>query len=380
MPSRPRTSLLRRLAPLIAIVATASAFACSPSAAHDAPDTGRTASDSLIAAARARLDSLAVVDSQAPSISFAARPRGRTLGAPRREWGAIEDTLVRFSVFAPATQTTYLAAVRAKRVLVDIGRVDLEMKDKPARLEALKRVAAQLSPIAPGATFRLRHAWGTEDARVSGYDVWNRRLVATLDVSPFLDSLAKATPALVAAAELLEADSSAGSAIALVAGARDSVRADSVASPACTRDSLPPELLARADTVRDSILVEIAKRPIRIPRLAEAARSYVARVPGCFGVGRVLIVASIRSGQYEYLAERMALVDSMGKVVPLNVRDYRFRVHDDLRLVDVDGDGVDDLAALGSGRGVGGTTVLRLDPTKRVLERAASGFGFDRAQ
>jgi hypothetical protein len=103
-------------------------------------------------------------------------------------------------------------------------------------------------------------------------------------------------------------------------------------------------------------------------------------VPGCFGVGRVLVVVSIRAGQYEYLAERMALVDTTGRVIPLNVRDYRFRVHDELRLVDVDGDGVDDVAALGSGRGVGGTTVLHLDPTKRVLERAASGFGFDRAQ
>jgi hypothetical protein len=378
MSSRPSLSLPRRLAPLLLLAVAA----CKPGDAHATRDTVTTASDSLVAAARARLDSLAVTDSQLPSINlaFANKPRGRTLGAPRREWGAIEDTLVRFSVYAPATQTTYLAAVRAKRVLVDIGRVDLEMKDKPARLDALKRVAAQLSPIAPGATFRLRHAWGTEDVKVSGYDVWNRRLVATLEVSPFLDSLARSTPTLVAAAELLMADTAAAAAPA------PDVRADSAArdsvpvAVACVRDSAPPWLLARADSVRDSLLVEIAKRPIRIPRLQQEARSYINRVQGCFGGPRLLVVASIRAGRYEYLSERMALVDDAGKAVGLNVKDYRFRVHDELRLVDVDGDGVDDIAALGSGRGVGGTTVLRLDPKARVLERAASGFGFDRAQ
>lgn len=369
-------SLSRRLAPLLLLAAAA----CKPGNAHATRDTVTTASDSLVAAARARLDSLAVTDSQLPSINiaFASRPRGRTLGLPRREWGPIEDTLVRFSVYAPATQTTYLAAVRAKRVLVDIGRVDLEMKDKPARLDALKRVAAQLSPIAPGATFRLRHAWGTEDVKVSGYDVWNRRLVATVEVSPFLDSLAKATPTLVAAAELLVADSAAAPApdVRADTAARDSVPA---AAP-CVRDSAPPWLLARADSVRDSLLVEIAKRPIRIPRLQQDARSYINRVQGCFGGPRLLVVASIRAGRYEYLSERMALVDDAGKAIGLNVKDYRFRVHDELRVIDVDGDGIDDIAALGSGRGVGGTSVLRLDPKARVLERAASGFGFDRAQ
>lgn len=376
MPSRPSLSLPRHLAPLLLLAA-----ACNTGDARATRDTVTTASDSLIAAARARLDSLAVNDSQLPSINIAFddKPRGRTLGRPRREWGAIEDTLVRFSVYAPATQTTYLAAVRARRLLVDIGRVDLDMKDKPARLDALKRVAAQLSPIAPGATFRLRHAWGTEDVKVSGYDVWNRRLVATVEVSPYLDSLAQATPTLVAAAELMTADSTAVVAPAPDVRA-DSAQRDSVPTFACSRDSAPPWLLARADSVRDSLLVEIAKRPIRIPRLQAEARSYVNRVEGCFGPGRLLVVASIRAGRYEYLSERMALVDGAGKAIGLNVKDYRFRVHDELRVVDVDGDGVDDIAALGSGRGVGGTTVLRLDPKTRVLERAASGFGFDRVQ
>ena len=377
MPSRPSLSFPRHLAPLLLLAAAA----CTTGDAQATRDTVTTSSDSLVAAARARLDSLAVTDSQLPTINIAFddKPRGRTLGRPRREWGAIEDTLVRFSVFAPATQTTYLAAVRARRVLVDIGRVDLDMKDKPERLDALKRVAAQLSPIAPGATFRLRHAWGTEDARVSGYDVWNRRLVATLEVSPFLDSLARTTPTLVAAAELMTADSTAVAAPAPDVRA-DSAKRDSVPTFACTRDSAPSWLLARADSVRDSLLVEIAKRPIRIPRLQVEARSYVNRVEGCFGPGRLLVVASIRAGKYEYLSERMALVDGAGKAIGLNVKDFRFRVHDELRVVDVDGDGVDDIAALGSGRGVGGTTVLRLDPKTRVLERAASGFGFDRVQ
>lgn len=368
-----RSSLSRRLLPLFVLVATAGASCTSGSASE--PKVATT--ESLIATSRARLDSAAATDSQVATISFATRPRGRTLGQPRREWGAIEDTMVRFSVFAPATQTTYLAAVRAKRVLVDIGRVDLIMKDKPERLAALKRVAAQLSPIAPGARFRLRHIGGTEDAVVSGYDVWNGRLVATLTVSPRLDSLAQAVPSLVASAELLEGAPASAATAPDVRG--DTAATDSLAAvQPCLRDSVPSALLARADSVSDSLLVAMAMKPIRIPRLAREARSYTARVPGCFGAGRLLVTASIRAGAYEYLVERMVLLDTLGRVTPLAVRDYRFRVHDDLRAVDVDGDGVDDVAALGSGRGVGGTTVLRLDSKSRLLERAASGFGFDR--
>lgn len=372
MPSRPA----RRLASLLAVLALP---ACTAVQAND--DT--TVADSMVALARARLDSLAATDSQVSAISFAVRPRGRTLGAPLRSWGVMEDTMLRFTVFAPATQTSYLAAVRAKRMLVDIGRVDLDMKEQPARLAALKRVAAQLSPIAPGATFRLRHAHGTEDATVTGYDVWNRRLVATLAVSPRLDSLVQSTPALVASAELLEGDA-ASRAPAEPATPVDSATAGmapaDTAAPACIRDSVPPALLARADSVRDSLLVELAKKPIRIPRLAKVARSHSGRVAGCFGAARLLVAASIRAGAYESLAERVVVIDTTGRPIPLAVRDYRFRVHDEWRALDADGDGIDDVAALGSGRGVGGTTILRLDAKGKVLERVANGFGFDRAQ
>ena len=372
MPSRPA----RRLASLLARVAALSALALPACTAVQANDD-TTAADSMVALAKARLDSLAATDSQVSSISFAVKPRGRTLGAPLRSWGVMEDTMLRFTVFAPATQTSYLAAVRAKRLLVDIGRVDLDMKEKPARLASLRKVAAQLSPVAPGARFRLHHAHGSEEATVTGYDVWNGRLVATLAVSPTLDSVARTTPALVAAAELLQSDSTG-----VAPAPRDTAAApDTVAAVAgCVRDSVPPALLVRADSVRDSLLVELAKKPIRIPRLAKMARSYSAKVPGCFGPARMLVAASIRAGAYEYTSERVVMLDSTGRATPLAVRDYRFRVHDDLRALDADGDGMDDVAALGSGRGVGGTTILRLDAKGKVLERVANGFGFDRAQ
>lgn len=364
MPHRPA----RRLASLLALLLVP---ACRAVQAND--DT--TVADSMVALAKARLDSLAATDSQVSNVAFATRPRGRTLGAPLRSWGVMEDTMLRFTVFAPATQTEYLAAVRAKRLLVDIGRVDLDMKDKAARLASLKKVAAQLSPVAEGARFRLRHAYGTEDATVTGYDVWNGRLVATLAVSPALDSIVQATPALVAAAELLERDSSG-----TASPARHDTASASPAAPGCVRDSVPPALLVRADSVRDSLLVELAKKPIRIPRLAKLARSYSGRVTGCFGPSRVIVAASIRAGAFEVANEKVVMLDTLGRATPLAVRDYRFRVHDDLRALDADGDGIDDVAALGSARGVGGTTILRLDPKGKLLERLSNGFGFDRAQ
>lgn len=388
-PARLRPSVRPRAAALLALVPALAA--CEVVRAGADTESART--DSLVAVARQRLDSLAVRDTQPLAPGFQAKPRGRVIKHPRRDFTPVEDSLSARIVFAPATQQWYLAAVRAKRLLVDIGRVDMDVKKAPARLEAMRAVATAMSPVAPDAQFRLHGPWGVADARVSGYDAWNGRVVAVLALPPALDSLARATAGLVASAELLEeradttaADSSGGAgdaaaaptAATTTAAAADATRADTVAVAACVRDSIPLALRVRVDSLRDSVLAVLTttKAP-RLERLAKKLTSHSATAIGCFGGNaRVLLAAGIRSGD-EFAQERMLLVDERGRATPLVVRDFRFKAHDALRAFDADGDGIDDVAALGVSRAAGGTVVLRLDPSTKRLERLAGGFAWE---
>lgn len=374
-------------APVVLLFAVL-AGACEPGHARDSTPR-RTVTDSLVEVARARLDTLAQQDSALSVRSFTVRPRGRTLKDLPHDAGPLADSLAAAMVYAPATQTTYLAAVRAKRLLVDIGRVHLDVKKSPERLAALRTVAAATSPVAPTASFRLRGAWGSTVVPVAGYDAWNGRLVAVLALPPALDSLVRATPTLVAAAELLESwgpgEAARADSIAADAVARDSVARDSLAratrggSSALARvrcDSVAPALLVRADSVRDSVLTVLRATPPRLARLAAGVTDASARAVGCFGTGRVLVVAGVRAGAAEYVQERALMLDTLGRATPVAVRDFRFKTHDQLRVLDADGDGIDDVAALAGGRGTGGTVILRVDTAARRLERLTSGFAW----
>jgi hypothetical protein len=104
---------------------------------------------------------------------------------------------------------------------------------------------------------------------------------------------------------------------------------------------------------------------------------YSASIAGCFGIARLLVVASRRTADMEFAVERAALVDSTGKVHPLRFQDLRFKAHDPLYVFDADGDGLDDLAARGYAERSGGLSIMRLDLVARRLVRLASGFAWE---
>ena len=293
------------------------------------------------------------------------RQTARVASRPRLSPAA--DSVAARLVFAPSNQAWFLALSRAYRLLVDLGRVDTEVRKDPRRLEAYKEAVAALSPMPLRTRLRLRGTWGAEDATVAGFDTWSGRIVATLAVSPFVDSLAHTEPRKPAGRKPAPRP--------LVVTA---VRADTASEPAadsCRRDSLPPALAQRADSVRDSVsrlLTETAMPTVE--RLAQSARLSSSRVVGCFGpAGRVLVIVGLRAGGGEYVRERIVAVNDSGWVTPLRVTDYRFTAHDALAALDADGDGTDDLAARGIGRAAGGVVVLRLIDGRK-LERLASGF------
>src|SRR2546423_3660820 len=162
-----------------------------------------------------------------------------------------------------------------------------------------------------------------------------------------------------------------------VAAAFDSLRLAST-PVACTKDTLSTDITTRAIAVRDSLvrfLTDSATPPY--DRQLASAKIQSWWVPGCFGVGRALIIANKRTPDMDFAVERVALLDSTGKTVPMKFTDLRFHAHDPLYVFDADGDGVDDLAARGHGDRSGGLTIMRLDLAARRFVRLVSGFAWE---
>ena len=261
-------------------------------------------------------------------------------------------------VFAPANQSWFLAASRGKRLLIDLGRVDAEVTKDAGRAAAFREAVERLSPVPVGSRFRLHGTWGADDAVVTGFDSWNGRIVATVRTSPTVEGLAARTAPFVVAAQ--RTDSAAES-----------------APESCERTPLSPELVVRADSIRDSIETELRLADAQLPeRLATSVKVQHTRIVGCFGIGRAMLIASLRAGGNEHLRERYVVLDESGKAHPLRSNLLRFRANDALYAFDADGDGIDDVAARGIDQRAGALTILRVADGRR-LERLTSGFAWE---
>jgi hypothetical protein len=266
---------------------------------------------------------------------------------------------------------------------VDIGRIDVSLARDSVTRAAFLEAVSRLSPLPLGSALRLRGPYDVvEEARIKGFDVWNGRIVARLEVSKVLDSLARSEDMLAATAIRIDsaavtrtrtpADSSR------VAVKPDSAPAPPTPAPACVRDTLPTDLATRGITVRDSLahfLVDSVKPPYE--RMIAQAKVASWWIPGCFGISRLLVIANRRTPDMEFAVERAVLVDSTGKALPVRFSDLRFHAHDPLYVFDADGDGIDDLAARGYGDRSGGLTIMRLDVQSKRFLRLASGFAWE---
>jgi hypothetical protein len=308
----------------------------------------------------------------------------------------IADSIANSLVFVPRDRAWFSAASRGKHMLVDIGRADITLKHDSVSRAAYLEAVARLSPLPLGTVLRIRAPYGIdEEAKVTGFDVWNGRIVARLSVSHLLDSLARAEDMLPATAirfdtgsthrpatpDSLRGTTAASAGSSTASTTTSSAHPDSTATAVpqiCVRDTLPTVLAARAIAVRDSLvrfLTDSAKPPYE--RQLATVRTQSWWVPGCFGIGRALVVANKRTPEMDFAVERVALVDSTGKVVPVKIVDLRFHAHDPLYVFDADGDGIDDLAARGHGDRSGGLTIMRLDLAARRFVRLVSGFAWE---
>lgn len=337
---------LARVAPPLALVAALALSACGESEARstsaaEAADIQAFDTTSLLA-----LPESAVVGSVASA-------------APRKRLSPLADSIANQVTFLATFQRVFVGAGRNHDLLVDIGRIDTKL-GTPERLHAFREAAAGRAPLAVGDRLRLRGPWGESDATVAGYGEWNGRAVVTLEASPLVDSLVRHVEPTVALA----------------------LRADSAAPPAedsCDRrGKLSGPLAARASAVGDSLIAAMRADTAGKPAATgKPPASKVTRVAGCFGDFDVIMFANLAATSRGPARELAVLLDSTGKASSLVVNDLRFKTHEALRAFDADGDGVDDVAALGRAERSGGTVVLRLDPNKRRLTYIASGFAWE---
>jgi hypothetical protein len=312
-----------------------------------------------------------------------------------RPLSPLADSIGNGLVFIPRDRNWFQVASRGRHMLVDIGRIDLTLRSDSATRAAYIEAVARLSPLPLGTVLRVRGPYGVdEQAKITGFDSWHGRIVAKLGVSHLLDSLARAEDMLPATATRFDTSAARGGAAGDTAQHATSTvtavttstatltgsgRPDSLpALLTCTRDTLPTDITTRAIAVRDSLvrfLTDSATPPY--DRQLATAKVQSWWVPGCFGIGRALIVANKRTPEMDFAVERVALLDSTGKTVPMKFIDFRFHAHDPLYVFDADGDGIDDLAARGHGDRSGGLTILRLDVAARRFVRLASGFAWE---
>ena len=295
------------------------------------------------------------------------------------------DSVAPYLVFIPTEERALVAAVRNKRWVLDVGRIDLDVRKDSARLRAFNEAAPVLSPIPPRAVFRLRWARGAEDVVVDSFAVYNGRIVMRVLGSPALDSAARGSGTYAALAVRsdsavapvpsrceLRADPDSATLAALAAMTPAERRAQSTA-----RKTADSAFTARVTAVKDSLEIELRKDHPPYERLQRRTKMSWTQVRGCFGAARRALVVSLRAGDAEWVRERLVLVAPDGAVTTLHVEDLRLRAHDLLAAFDADGDGVDDLAVKGSTQRAGGTAILRVDLGKKRADRLAAGFAWE---
>ena len=330
----------------LAQAAAPSGSSASTDSARNSESTDDNDVPALDTSSVTHIDAAGAINAHGPAIARVAK------------LSPLADSIAATLVFELKTQRDFLVASRAKRVLIDLGRVDAPLKT-PQRQHAFEEAVKELSPVRVGDRFRLHGAWGQDDATVQSYDQWNGRIVGVLAVSPHVDSLAKGKAPVVALA----------------------VRADS-AMPAvvdsCPRDSISAPLNDRLNVLRDSLLTLLQNDTVKMaPRLLKSLHAQKTQAIGCFGKARVLLLVAQWAGDYEYYHQIATLVDTTGKATLIRVNDLRFKVHESLGALDEDGDGIDDIALRGRAPRIGGTVILRLDPVKKRLDYVAGGFAWE---
>ena len=330
---------------LVPLVATCAAVAIGVSGCGGEPGVrgvrGEHSADARAALPKASADSARDADSipeERPDTIRIAPPDSATMmlvmlhPAPNTPLDGEAAAMAERAVFAPLTQRWFIARVIDSALAMDIGRIDGGVGTTELARDAFARMVDSRSPIQRGMPFTVHTPTGSAGARVTDFRVSGRRIVALLDV-PLPDSTDGAVPVEWRGAP-----------------------------PVPIRTASAP-LCAAGDTT--AILASIAKYPA-VPKKA------VSVLRGCFGDFRALIAVRPLEISPDSV-ERVVFVRADGTTRSGKLRDLSYPLHELRSILDIDGDGVNEIVVHSYRMSMDTWAALRMTDSVSFA-RFASGF------
>lgn len=240
------------------------------------------------------------------------------------------------AVFVPRTQRWFMSRMQDSTLVMDIGRIDGGVGTTDGARAAFDAVTASRSPIQPGARFVLHPPGGTVTARVSGFRMSGRRILATLDGAS-ADTAQRAIPTEWRGAS---------------------------AAPVARRT-------VTACAAGDTALISAA-----IARFAPQPKEAMSVARGCFGTFRALITIRPLEITPESV-ERVILVRANGTTRSGRLRDLSYPLHQLLGVTDVEADGTDEILVHSFRPAMETWSALRMTDSV-TFTRFASGFTIEK--
>lgn len=263
-----------------------------------------------------------------------------TLGLlPAAPGGALDGeaaAMAERAVFLPRTQRWFLARSIDSVLAMDIGRIDGGVGTTDVSRQAFQRMIGSRSPIQPGLSFVMHDSRGARPVKVSGFRLSGRRIVATLAMTP-----SESGPAVVPVEWRGE---SGGAVVATV-----------------------PPCAAGDETAIASALT----------RYVPVAEEALTVLRGCFGAFRALIVIRPLVITPTSAAERVILVRTTGTTRAGKLRDLSYPLHALQSVVDVNGDGTDEILVRSFRPAMETWAALRMTDSV-TFTRFASGFTIEK--
>ncbi len=241
-------------------------------------------------------------------------------------------SLAERAVFAPRTQRWFMVRMIDSAPSVDIGRIDGGVGTTEAARAAFDRMLASRSPIQPGMLITVHPRAGATEARVTALRLSGRRIIARLDLAA-LDSAELAIPAEWRGAPVVP-------------------RRIGSATPCAPGDE--PAIAAA------------------IAGFVPAPKEAVSVLRGCFGDFRAMITIRPLEITPETI-ERVVLVRRNGKTRSGRLRDLSYPLHELVSVLDVDGDGTNEIVVHSFRMSMQTWAALRMTDSVSFT-RFASGF------
>lgn len=252
---------------------------------------------------------------------------------PQAPLDAESAALAERAVFVPRTQRWFIARVIDSAPSVDIGRIDDAVGQSPESQAALLRMLEAHSPIQPGMPVTLHGASGPVSATVSELRRAGRRIVARLT---------------------LPASATLG-----------------MAMPVEWR-GMPPRPLRITPAATPCDPGDTTAIATTIARYTPAKTHSISVLRGCFGAFRALIAVRPLEITPETV-EKVVLVRANGRTRSGRLRDLSYPLHELISVLDVDGDGTDEIIAHSFRPAMDTWAALRMTDSVSFA-RFASGF------